>query len=85
MKIEKEIVRGIEEYFNEQLKRVASKNVYGDAKDHNIDVAYKLSQLLMNIRNMQEIEIRATVMDGMKDLDFSQLDLSKFLNGIVKE
>lgn len=85
MKIEKEIVRGIEEYLNEQLKRIASKDVSGDVKDHSIDVAYKLSQLLMNIGNMQEIEIRATVMDGMKDLDFSQLDLSKFLNGIVKE
>ena len=85
MKIEKEIVRGIEEYLNEQLKSIASKDVSGDVKDHNIDVAYKLSQLLMNIGNMQEIEIRTTVMDGMKDLDFSQLDLSKFLNGIVKE
>lgn len=85
MKIEKEIVHGIEEYFNEQLKRIASKDVSGDVKDHNIDVAYKLSQLLMNIGNMQEIEIRATVMDGMKDLDFSQLDLSKLLSGIVKE
>ena len=85
MKIEKEIVRGIEEYLNTQLKKIASKDVSSDEKDYNIDVAYKLSQLLMNLGNMQEIEIRATVMDGMKDLDFSQLDLSKFLNGIVKE
>lgn len=80
MKIDREIMSGLEEYFISMLKNAASGR-RAEPRDAAIDVALKLSQLILNLKAIQGAELQENVMENMKDIDFSKVDI----NGMLKD
>nr|DAR87660.1 MAG TPA: hypothetical protein [Caudoviricetes sp.] len=84
MKIDKDIMNGLEEYLSIHLNQIAGKKVPFDAKDYSIGVANKLVQLIINLNNLQTQEAQLSVMENMKDVDLSAIDFNKVLEGFMR-
>nr|DAU04450.1 MAG TPA: hypothetical protein [Inoviridae sp.] len=84
MKVDKDIMSGLEEYLNIHLKQIASNRVPHDSRDYSVGVANQLVQLMTNLSKLQTQEVQLSVMENMKDVDLSTIDFNKMLEKLMR-
>ena len=84
MKVDKDIIKGLEEYLNIHLKQIVSNKVPHDSRDYSVGVANQLVQLMINLSKLQTQEAQLCVMENMKDVDISTIDFNKMLEGLMR-
>ena len=84
MKIDKEVMEELESYMASHLKQLTQKNASDDVRDYHIEAACKLSQLILNLCNIQAQEVQLGLLESMKGINFSAIDFNKALNGLMK-
>lgn len=84
MKVDKDIMSGLEEYLNIHLRQITSNKVPHDSRDYSIGVANQLVQLLINLSKLQTQEVQLSVMENMKDVDLSTIDFNKMLEKLMR-
>lgn len=83
MKIDKDIMNGLEEYLTVMLVNSTSGKDLA-ARDYAIDVSLKLSQLILNLKAIQGAKLQDDIMENMKDIDLSTIDFNKMLEGLMR-
>lgn len=83
MKIDKDIMNGLEEYLTVMLVNSTSGKDLA-ARDYAIDVSLKLSQLILNLTAIQGAKLQEDIMENMKDIDLSTIDFNKMLEGLMR-
>lgn len=83
MRIDKEITDELEEYLDRMLENsVNSRDL--EVRDYAVGVSLKVSQLLLNLKSLQGADTQEELMEKMKEIDFSKLDINSMLQGMMK-